>query len=622
MTVHSVPCTPNAEHTSPTEQPEQTPLQQQTTATAQSQPQDGNDNMREEQAKAKEGANPDATRAAQVHPTPAGSSASASPPPPRAAKSDSGLEATADSDASASPTPKLVQPQPQARSRAPSRGPSEAGSESSSSSSACCHSTLHSPGLHGECAPSCATRQTPPLCVSEPVSEQEIIVLKVGSASLSADDCSLLHLSNICTLVETICELRKEGFQVILVTSGAVAVGCQRLGLKSRPQRVITKQVVAAIGQSRLMRVYDDLFSAMSQPIAQLLLTRDNLSRRQHYLHALNTFRELLRMGVVPIVNENDTVAVEELRVGDNDTLSARVASLVQAKWLFLLTDVDGLYDSDPRSNPDAKIVHTVKDLAELKVSLGEAGAVGTGGMATKLTAARIATQAGVHTGIIKSTNLEHIRAMMRGEDVGTHFLPADKPLSAHKKWIAHGLAPRSGAVILDPGAAKALKQKKSLFAKGVPGVAGNWAAGDSVRLLQMEEERELAGMESDTSVSSGPHTPRVFPETLLPSLKPVGVAVLNYSSTELSLLAGHHSSEYSSVLGYETQTPEVAHRENIVLMEAPPPPVPHAQPAPSPAKQRAMQRELKKKKIAKAHSDASERKQAFEERRKAVMAN
>lgn len=610
MTVLSVPCTPNAEHTSRAEPhaespPQSLPTQSPTVV-------DNNNAQEETLLKSNEGDR--AVLTAQIHPTPACSSSS---PPAPLVKSEPGLEVAApdaaDAEAPASPAqPKPMQPAE--RSRAPSRGPSEAGSECSSTS--CCPSSIHSPGLHGECAPSCAARSTPPLCVSEPVSEQEIIVLKVGSASLSADDCSLLHLSNICNLVETICALRKEGYQVILVTSGAVAVGCQRLGLKSRPQRVITKQVVAAIGQSRLMRVYDDLFSAMSQPIAQLLLTRDNLSRRQHYLHALNTFRELLRMGVVPIVNENDTVAVEELRLGDNDTLSARVASLVQAKWLFLLTDVDGLYDSDPRSNPDAKIVHTVKDLAELKVSLGEAGAVGTGGMGTKLTAARIATQAGVHTGIIESTKLHHIRAMMKGEAVGTHFLPSAKPLSAHKKWIAHGLAPRSGAVILDAGAAKALKQKKSLFAKGVPGVTGNWAAGDSVRLLQMEEDRD-AGLESDTSVSSGAHTPRVFPDTLLPSLKPVGVAVLNYSSTELSLLAGHHSSEYASLLGYETQTPEVAHRENIVLMEAPPPPLPQTQPQPSLARQRM----LKKKKMAKAHSDASERKRVFEDNRNNMAA-
>jgi glutamate 5-kinase len=259
-------------------------------------------------------------------------------------------------------------------------------------------------------------------------------VLKVGSASLSADDCKLLHLSNICNLVETICQLKQRGYQVILVTSGAVAVGCQRMGLTARPKAVVTKQAIAAIGQSRLMRVYDDLFSAMSQPIAQVLLTRENLSKHHHYVNALNTIRELLRLEVVPVINENDTVAIDELRYGDNDTLSARVASLVQAKWLFLLTDVSGLYDCDPRSNPNAKIVHVVKEIDELNVSLGESGSIGTGGMTTKLVAASIATAAGVHTGIIKSTSLGDIEGMMAGKMVGTHFLPSSSPLKAHKK--------------------------------------------------------------------------------------------------------------------------------------------------------------------------------------------
>lgn len=276
-------------------------------------------------------------------------------------------------------------------------------------------------------------------------------MLKIGSASLSADDCKLLKLSNICALVETVCMLRQRGYQVVLVTSGAVAVGCQRLGLPGRPASLVTKQAVAAVGQGRLMRVYDDLFSAMSQPIAQVLLTRENLQRQHHhYVNTHATLRELLRLGIVPIVNENDTVAVEELKLGDNDTLSALVASLLQAKWLFLLTDVDGLYDSDPRTNPHAKIMHTVADISALDVSLGAPGtSIGTGGMTTKLVAARIATAAGVHTGILRSTRLEHIGAMMAGDKVGTHFLPVENPLKTqNKRFIAHGLKPE-GAIIL-----------------------------------------------------------------------------------------------------------------------------------------------------------------------------
>lgn len=393
-------------------------------------------------------------------------------------------------------------------------------------------------------------------------------MLKVGSASLSADDCSLLHLSNICALVETICQLKQRGFHVILVTSGAVAVGCQRMGLTARPKSLVTKQAIAAIGQSRLMRVYDDLFSAMSQPIAQVLLTRENLSKKHHYVNALNTIRELLRLGVVPVVNENDTVAIEELSVGDNDTLSARVASLVQAKWLFLLTDVSGLYDCDPRSNPNAKIVHVVKEIDDLQVSLGASGSIGTGGMTTKLVAASIATAAGVHTGIIKSTALGDIARMMRGDLVGTHFLPSTAPLKAHKKWIAHGLAPE-GCVILDAGAVEAIKAKKSLFAPGVKGVQGKFGAGASVRLMRADSSSSSSSASTSTSAAAAAPKARVYTSGEVGRLSELGLCIVNYSSDELLRLAGAQSSEFASLLGYEAATPELAGRENIVLTHA-----------------------------------------------------
>lgn len=289
------------------------------------------------------------------------------------------------------------------------------------------------------------------------ISSKPIIVLKIGSASLSTLDGKFINLSIIVKVVETIASLRERGFDVILVTSGAVSIGCQKLNITERPKDLTVKQAIAAVGQCRLMRIYEDFFSHVNQPVAQVLLSRENLSQKHHYTNALNTFHALFKLGVVPIVNENDTVAVEELKFGDNDTLSALVASLVSADWLFLLTDVDALYSADPRSNPDAKPIRIVESIDDLKVDIGSAGNWGTGGMATKIQAARIGTAAGVRTGIIKSTRLQDINAIMKGEEAGTVFTCTKAPLKSQKRWIAHGLAP-VGTLIIDDGAVNAIK--------------------------------------------------------------------------------------------------------------------------------------------------------------------
>ena len=192
------------------------------------------------------------------------------------------------------------------------------------------------------------------------------IVVKIGTSTLTRSTSGNLALSTIAALVEILAGLRQQGHRVVLVSSGAVGVGCARLGLTERPRNIALKQAVAAVGQGRLMRVYDDLFTTLQQPIAQVLLTRGDLVQRNGYVNACNTFQQLLRLGVIPIVNENDTVAVDELKFGDNDTLSALVASLVEADWLFVLTDVDRLYSADPRSNPDAQPIALVQSMAQL----------------------------------------------------------------------------------------------------------------------------------------------------------------------------------------------------------------------------------------------------------------
>ncbi|QSJ18274.1 glutamate 5-kinase [Nostoc sp. UHCC 0702] len=364
------------------------------------------------------------------------------------------------------------------------------------------------------------------------------IVVKIGTSSLTQPGTGQLALSTIATLVETLCYLRQQDHRVILVSSGAVGVGCARLGLTERPKAIALKQAVAAVGQGRLMRVYDDLFTTLQQPIAQVLLTRSDLVQRSRYLNVYNTFGELLGLGVIPVVNENDTVAVDELKFGDNDTLSALVASLVQADWLFLLTDVDRLYSADPRSVPDARpiaLVSNMKELAELGIQTGTQGSQwGTGGMVTKISAARIAIAAGVRTVITEGRFPGNIKKILQGEPLGTHFQPQPEPTSARKRWIAYGLLP-AGKLYLDAGAIAAIAQAgKSLLAAGIKAVEGEFDTQEAVQLC-------------DTSGNE------------------IARGLVNYSSDELQKIRGCHSREIPTILGY-IGAETVVHRDNLVL--------------------------------------------------------
>ncbi|MBD2774359.1 glutamate 5-kinase [Iningainema tapete] len=366
----------------------------------------------------------------------------------------------------------------------------------------------------------------------------QTIVVKIGTSSLTQPQTGQLALSTIATLVETLSYLRQGGNRVILVSSGAVGVGCARLGLTERPKAIALKQAVAAVGQGRLMRVYDDLFTTLQQPIAQVLLTRTDLVERSRYLNVYNTFKELLELGVIPVVNENDTVAVEELKFGDNDTLSALVASLVQANWLFLLTDVDRLYSADPRSFPNAQpiaLVSSIKELTQLQVQTGSSGSQwGTGGMATKISAARIAIAAGVRTVITEGKYPGNILKIIQGELIGTHFEPHPEPTSARKRWIAYGLIP-AGKLYLDEGAVVAISQAgKSLLAAGIIKVEGEFDNQTAVQLC------DNTGNE-------------------------IGRGLVNYNSTELQKISGRHSREITQILGYEGAE-TVVHRDNLAI--------------------------------------------------------
>jgi len=366
----------------------------------------------------------------------------------------------------------------------------------------------------------------------------QTIVVKIGTSSLTQAQTGQLALATIATLVEILSQLRQQGHQVILVSSGAVGVGCARLGLTERPKAIAQKQAVAAVGQGRLMRVYDDLFSTLQQPIAQVLLTRGDLVSRSRYVNVYHTFAELLKLGVIPVVNENDTVAVDELKFGDNDTLSALVASLVEADWLFLLTDVDRLYSADPRSFPDAQpisIVKNIEHLAQMQVKTGDRGSQwGTGGMTTKIAAARIATAAGVRTVITEGKFPHNIHKILQGESLGTQFEPQIQPNRARKRWIAYGLIPM-GKLTLDEGAVKAISNEgKSLLAAGVTNVTGEFDAQEAVELCDSNE-------------------------------KAIARGIVNYSSTDLHKILGRHSREISTILGYAAAE-TVIHRDNLVL--------------------------------------------------------
>lgn len=367
----------------------------------------------------------------------------------------------------------------------------------------------------------------------------QTIVVKIGTSSLTQPETGQLALSTIAALVETLVDLRQQGYRIVLVSSGAVGIGCARLGLTERPRTMALKQAIAAVGQGRLMRIYDDFFTTLQQPIAQVLLTRSDFVQRSCYVNAQNTFEELLRLGVVPVVNENDTVAIDELKFGDNDTLSALVASLIEADWLFLLTDVDRLYSADPRSCPDAQpitLVNRIEQLEELQVQTGSSGTQwGTGGMVTKITAARIATNAGVRTAITEGRFPRNIEKILGGEPLGTQFEPQSRPSNARKRWIAYGLIP-AGKLYLDDGAVAAICQAgKSLLAAGITSVEGEFQASDAVQLCSREGHEIARGL-------------------------------VNYSSAELQQIRGRHSDEIPAILGYGGAD-TIVHRDNLVLL-------------------------------------------------------
>ena len=319
-------------------------------------------------------------------------------------------------------------------------------------------------------------------------------VIKVGTSVLRGSGSRGTE-QVINDLAASLCGLWQREEPVVLVTSGAVGLGCQALQLGERPTELEGLQASAAVGQGRLMTLYDQAFAARGRCVAQVLLTRADLASRRRYQNACRTLEQLLSWGVTPVINENDTLATDELRFGDNDTLSALAAVAIQADELVLLTDIDSLYSGDPRSDAGAKPIPEVKSLAEIEALAGVAkggGRWGTGGMTTKLSAARIATASGIQVRLADGRDPAVLEAVLAGEQLGTLFRPSETPLSSRKGWLAHALLPK-GSITVDAGAERALlEQGASLLAVGVRNVDGSFGRREAVRVLG-EDGRELA---------------------------------------------------------------------------------------------------------------------------------
>ena len=362
------------------------------------------------------------------------------------------------------------------------------------------------------------------------------VVIKIGSGVIS--DHSGLDLDRIATLCEDVHALRQRGYEVILVTSAAVAAGKADLGIKGSALNLPLplKQAAAAIGQSRLMRAYKDALRKHGLTAAQVLLTRDDLANRRRYLNARNTLMTLLEYGVVPVINENDTVVIDEIRFGDNDNLSAMTTNLVEAQLLVILSDVDGLYDSDPRHNTEARLISEVERITpEIEAMAGrEETLLGTGGMTTKLKAAKRATLFGAGTAIINGLTPHNLLYLFDGHELGTYFLPARDPMAARKHWIAFTKKPK-GKLILDDGAHNAVTERgKSLLPSGIRQLDGTFERGDAVRLCDLNGKEFAKG-------------------------------VTNYNSAELIRIIGKNTREILQILGYQYGD-EVVHRDNLVI--------------------------------------------------------
>ena len=362
------------------------------------------------------------------------------------------------------------------------------------------------------------------------------VVVKIGTSTLTYNN-GKLNLFRTEKLVRELADLANQGKEIILVTSGAVGAGLDRLGSTERPKTIPEKQAVAAIGQGILMHMYEKLFAEYGQIVAQVLLTRENSVKHKLYINSRNTLLTLLKMGVIPVINENDAIAIDELKIGDNDTLSATVATIVDADLLIILSDIEGVFTANPQNDPTAQLIEEITDITpEIEELAGGAGSkLGTGGMYTKIQAAKIAVNAGV-TMVIASGALEGVvRNILSGENIGTIFPAKEQHLQVRKSWLAFG-AMIKGELVVDEGCEKALiTEGSSLLSVGIVEVRGTFDQGNSVRILS-KQGREIAR----------------------------GLA--NYNSEEIKKICGKNTNNISKILGSKLYD-EVIHRDNMVIM-------------------------------------------------------
>jgi glutamate 5-kinase len=363
------------------------------------------------------------------------------------------------------------------------------------------------------------------------------IVAKFGTSLLTGSSTQL-DQEIMSKLVAQVAQLHKQGLELIIVSSGAMAAGRHKLGIAKTIRGIPFKQVLCSVGQSHLMNAYEQLFSKHDITVAQALLTKADLSDRAGYLNARNTLLALLQLRVVCIVNENDVVAVDELdeaKFGDNDNLSAMVANLVDADLLLLLTDIAGLHTADPRRDPNARLISQVERIdSEIEHLADKAGKLGIGGMITKIEAAKLATASGVTAVIADGREPDIIPRLASGEKLGTHFLPTTSKLESRKRWILSGLCVR-GKLVVDSGAALALKrQNRSLLAAGIKQIEGEFDRGDLVDIYDTEDSH-------------------------------LGCGLVNYSSSDVAIIKGTHSGKIAALLGFD-YGPEVVHRDNLAV--------------------------------------------------------
>ena len=372
----------------------------------------------------------------------------------------------------------------------------------------------------------------------EALKKAKRIVVKVGTSTITYAN-GKRNFSQIDRLARELSDLQNQGKEMILVSSGAVAVGVDRLGLPAKPSTIPGKQACAAVGQGVLMHTYEKLFADYGQIVAQVLITRTEAIDRHRYTNCRNTFMTLLQQGVIPIVNENDVVALDELKIGDNDNMSALVAGIVDADLVIILSDIDGLYTANPATHPEATLVHTVPEITpEIEASAGGVGSSrGTGGMATKIQAAKAATNSGIQLVIASGTEKNAIPRILQGEEIGTLFVSRENRLQFRKRWLAFG-AKIQGSIVVDDGCAKAIRKAGgcSILPAGIFQVMGDFQTGSTVSVIDKEGHELARGL-------------------------------VHYTSSELDRIKGCKSADIENILGHKNFD-EVIHRDDLVILQ------------------------------------------------------